>query len=272
MKKKRTLSPEHLAKLQAGRAKAQAAKNEPVLVEETTVTVNVPISDDKVEEIAPDQDTNELKAQIKELQDNQALFKAAFLAKERASQSVGVGEGGSLVGEVERYLIDKVNYPDPTPRLAAEPKLVSSINFPFNYELNYKVEVSSYQTASGVRMKEPRFMVQLNRIVIDEQGEQTDKRWVVKRVLFHEDPEAAMVIARDNGIEIDKSDEKTFLNEMRYLRVRDWLFDIFWPKGTATAEQIQEEVIGGTLVQVFTKSSVEPSEVPFEKLNTKVVI
>lgn len=58
---------------------------------------------------------------------------------------------------------------------------------------------------------------------------------------------------------------------MRYLRVRDWLFDIFWPKPAQAADRIKEEVIGGTLVQVFTKSSVDPSNIDFDKIKAKVV-
>lgn len=254
-KKKRTLSPEHLAKLQAGRAKAQAAK--------------LPLTQPSVEQVSTTQSMEAMQRQIDEIMGTNALLKAALLNKQ-PDQSVEVGRQGTLIGEVEKYLMDPDNYPDPTARLAAEPKLVSSLNFPFNYELQYKYGTSPYTTQAGVHMIEPKFMVQLNKIVINDQGEQTDKRYVVKRLIFHEDPQAALVIARDNSISVDKSDEKTFLDEMRYLRVRDWLFDIFWPKPANPEEQITEEVIGGSIVQVFTKSSVEPSEVPFDKLNTKV--
>jgi hypothetical protein len=69
---------------------------------------------------------------------------------------------------------------------------------------------------------------------------------------------------------IDEDDEETFLNEMRYLRIRDWLFDYFWPRGTDSQEGVREESVGGTLVQIFTKSSVDPSGVDFDQLSSKV--
>ncbi len=130
-------------------------------------------------------------------------------------------------------------------------------------------------------MREPEFTVTLLRVVLDDQGErvhitdpktqeQMDKFYIARRMMFHEDPQAALVIARENNLDIDKDDERTFLNEMRYLRVRDWLFDFFWPKPAQSNEQIREEAVGGTIVQVFTKSSVEPSAVDFDKLQNKV--
>jgi hypothetical protein len=57
---------------------------------------------------------------------------------------------------------------------------------------------------------------------------------------------------------------------MRYLRVKDWLFDVFWPKPAQLKDQIREEVIGGTIVQVFTKNSEEPEGMDFDKLQTKL--
>lgn len=210
-----------------------------------------------------------MQAQIDEIMETNALLKAAVLGQKGGS-GPQIGNQG-VIGEVDRYLIDSNDYPDPTPRLAAEPKLVQAVNFPYNYELQYKFDISKYQTKAGVNMREPKFMVQLNRIVLNDQGEQTDKRYVARRLIFHEDPQAALIVARENHLDVDTADQRTFLNEMRYLRVRDWLFDIFWPKPPTPNDGIHEEVIGGTLVQVFTKSSEDPSEIPFDKLNTKLV-
>lgn len=216
---------------------------------------------DPIEQIAPDQDVAELKQQIAELK--------AYLFDKDRPQGVEVGKSGNLIGEVAKYLIDPENYPDPTIRLAKEPRL-KAVNFDFNYELDYEVQASKYENKVGVNMVEPRFYIQLNRVKVDDQGNRTDGRYIAKRMIFHEDPQAAIVIARDNGIELDSSDEQAFLNEMRYLRVRDWLFDIFWPVPPMTKEGVKEEVIGGTIVQVFTKSSATPEEVPFDQLKTKV--
>lgn len=232
--------------------------------------------------VAPDQSTLDLQAQVKELQETQALMKALLLnqSQGQAAQGIDIGRGNKLVGEVEKYLIDPANYPDPTPRLAKEKRL-APLAFNYNYELMYKVDVSNYETKTGINMKEPKFLITLLKAVIDDQGEKVrilnpttkkmeDKYYIARNLVFHEDPQAAIVIARENGLEVDKTNEKAFLDEMRYLRVRDWLFDIFWPKPVQPGTQIREEVIGGTIVQVFTKNSEESSNVDFTKLKNKI--
>lgn len=257
---------------------AKEAKNENTTTTTETVRPQESASDssqspkapeeDQTDHIAQEQSTDEILKQLKELQESNALLKAAFLNQNQAG--VGIGQRGNLVGEVEKYLTDPANYPDPTIRLRKEARL-QPLAFDYNYELEYEVGTSSYENIQGVRMREPKFNITLNRIVLDDQGQQTPKRYIARKLIFHEDPQAAIVIARDNGVEVDKSDEKQFLDEMRYLRVRDWLFDIFWPKPATPADQIREEVIGGTMVQVFTKSSVEASNVDFDKIKAKVV-
>lgn len=266
-------------------AKAEVAAANPVETPEAPVAPQeppAPLEPTAAPTIAPDQSTLDLQAQIKELQETQALLKAALLNQNQgqSGQGIDVGRGNKLIGEVEKYLVDPANYPDPTPRLSKEPRL-APLAFNFNYELMYKVEVSSYETKTGINMKEPKFLITLLKAVIDDQGNKVqilnptngkmqDKYYIARNLVFHEDPQAAIVIARENGLEIDKTNEKAFLDEMRYLRVRDWLFDIFWPKPVQPGSQIREEVIGGTIVQVFTKNSEESSDVDFSKLKNKI--
>jgi hypothetical protein len=243
---------------------ADKARSEQMKAKLQTIEVQ-----EKPEEIATEQGTSEILAMVREIQDENKLLRAAILGNQQAQGgNIGV-DRGKLVGEVEKYLVDPANYPDPTPRLQKEPRLIA-VNFLYNYELTYDVSVSSYETKTGINMKEPKFTIQLNRIVLNDQGAQTAKRYIARRLIFHEDPQAAIVIARDNGLEVNENDQKAFLNEMRYLRVRDWLFDVFWPKPAQEKDQIREEVIGGTIVQVFTKNSEDAEGIPFDELNTKV--
>lgn len=229
-------------------------------------TVEVPV---QPEVISDEQDLGELKKQMQEVLETNALLKAALLGNNQGGEGLEVGAKGNLVGQVDKYLIDPNNYPNPSVRLSKEPRLVA-VNFLYNYELDYEVGISAYETKTGVNMREPRFTLQLNRIVLDEDGGQTDKRWVVRRLIFHEDPQAALVIARESGIDIPEGDQKNFLDEMRYVRAKNWIFDVFWPKPAQPQEQIREEVIGGTIVQVFTKNSEQASEIDFSKLDTKL--
>lgn len=252
---------------------ARRAKNVtvggPVEAPPATDTPKVP-EEDEVTQVQDEQGLDELKKQMQEVMETNALLKAALLGNQKQSQGISVGKDNKLLGEVEKYLLDPINYPDPTPRLRKEARL-QPLAFDYNYELDYSVSTSSYETKTGVNMREPKFHVTLSRIVLDDQGEQTPKRYIARKLIFHEDPQAALVIARDNGLDVDKSDEQAFLNEMRYLRVRDWLFDIFWPKPAQEQARIKEEVIGGTLVQVYTKNSVENTGVDFDKIKAKVV-
>lgn len=176
---------------------------------------------------------------------------------------------GSLVGTFEKYVVDPKNYPDPSERLGQEPKL-QRFAFGQNYDLAWSVSTTSYQTQDGVNTREPRFDLELRRIVFDEEtGLPTDTRYSVCKLIFHEDPQAALVVARDNGIEPDEfpGGEKAFLDEMRYMRARDWLLEAFYPPTTDTIKkQRRDVVIGGKLVEVFDISSENAERMPFDQI------
>lgn len=225
------------------------------------------------EEIQSDQNIDDLKRQIEEMKQNMAFMQSMF-----ATQPQQLNRNGRLLGEFEKYTVNPANYEDPTKRLAKEPRL-APLAFEFNYELDYRMDVTSYETKTGENVKEPRFHVTLYRVVLDDQGNRVqinkdgklqDKFYIARKLIFHEDPSAAMAIARENGIEVNNENERDFLNEMRYLRVRDWLFDIFWPKPSQEIQNMGEEVIGGQVVQVFTRNSEESGSIPFDQMNTKL--
>jgi hypothetical protein len=231
--------------------------------------------------VSQDQDTNDLKRQIEEMKQNMDLMRQLLVNNAQGgNNSVQMNRNGELIGEFEKYLVDPSNYPNPTPRLTKEPRL-APLAFDYNYELTYEVNVSSYETKTGKNIREPRFHVTLLRKVLDDQGNRVqvkdpktgkmqDKFYIARKMVFHEDPQAAMVIARENNLPVDGSDERLFLNEMRYYRVRDWLFDIFWPRPVQDESQIQDEVIGGQVVQVFTRNSEETGSIPFDKMTSKL--
>lgn len=172
-----------------------------------------------------------------------------------------------FVGTTEKYKVDPKYYPDPRDRIAKEDRLEREA-FRHNYELEWDVKVSQYETQDGRRFREPKFELNLVGIQKDDQGNDTGKRFYVRKSVYHEDPDAALVIARENGIPVDESREKEFLDEMRYLRFRDWVFDYFWPKPATQPKGTREEVIGNRLVPVFEKSD---QEVSFDSEITKNV-
>jgi len=258
-------------KMRASRAAKET--NETVQVVPTVQVASVPTIEVTPQTLVANTVTlEELQRQLNQVMESNALLTAAFLNQNTnaPSGSIGVSRTGQLLGEVEKYLTDPALYPDPTPRLKDEARL-QTIAFNHNYELEYAVNTMSYETKTGVNTKEPNFTVTLNRIVLDSQGVQTNKRYRARRFVFKEDPQAALILARENNLDIDKTDEKFFLDEMRYFRVKDWLFEVFWPKPIPIKEGVREEVIGGQVVQTFTVSSENSTGVDFDKINTKMV-
>lgn len=207
------------------------------------------------EDIQSDVNMNELLERIRELESNQR--------KEILPQAQVTDRG--LVGIRVKYSTSTDKYPDPTERLALEPRL-ARFAFGENYELKFKQEIASYEDKAGINNEEPRFHLDLIGKVFDDMGEPTDKRYVMRKLVFFEDPQAALVIARDNDIKIEEEDEEKFLNEMRYLRCRDWLMGYFFPVPATSSGSKREEVIGNRLVEVYEVSSVDSQNIPFDSI------
>lgn len=182
------------------------------------------------------------------------------------------GANGRMVGTFEKYIIDPLNYPDPTPRLAQEPRL-ARFAFPINYELDFTVTTTQYQTLDGVNTREPKFTLELIHIVRDEDtGEPTDGRYVLRTAVFHEDPQAALTVAREQGLEVpdDPSHEKAFLDEMRYIRMRDWLLEAFYPPKSTVTKKKKDMVIGNKVVEYYEVNSESSAGIPFGELKSKL--
>ena len=247
-------SPEAKAWAESMKAKREAKKK----VEPQEVGAQ-PETHDKEDILS--QELADLKKQLEELKASQ--FKP--------QQTPQVNQQGSLVGTFEKYVVDPANYPDPRERLRKEPKL-QPFAFDFNYELGWDISTSNYQTQDGISTKEPKFTLELNRIIKDEEtGENTNKRYTVCRAIFHEDPQAAIVVARENNYPVDETNQKSFLDEMRYVLMRDWLLEAFYPpKSTQEKMNKTETVIGNTLVEVFEINSEQSETMPFSQIHKKL--
>jgi hypothetical protein len=181
-------------------------------------------------------------------------------------QSPQISQQGQLVGVRDKYIMDPGRYPDPRERLASE-QMLQRFAFKENYDLGWNIGVSSYQTKEGVNTREPKFTLQLIRVIFDEDtGLASDQRYVVCQAIFHEDPEAALAIATDRGYRFDDMGEKEFLDEMRYLRMRDWLLEAFYPPKPKAESRKKEVVIGNRVVEVFTMSSEQSETIPFASM------
>lgn len=252
--------------LAARKALGEAAKARAAAKRELKATLDV----NRAEPVAPVQDAevnvSDLMRQVRELQ--AAMFTQS---QTPAPQGPQYGNRG-LIGTHEKYIVDPANYPDPRQRLASEPRL-ARFAFPMNYELEWTVSVTEYTTIDNMRVREPKFTLELNRIMLDEfTGETTPGRYTICRGIFHEDPEAALVVAREQGLDVDNFGEKEFLNEMRYLRMRDWLTEAFYPPAPSAQKNKREMVIDNKLVDYFEVNSEGSSKIPFDDLDKKLKV
>jgi len=203
-----------------------------------------------------DPDIEALKRQVQEA--HEAIARLTQLAQSQqsvpqTSQPQVTGQG--VIGTHEKFTTKGEAYPDPTERLSKEPRL-ARFAFEENYELGWEVQISQYETIDHIRVKEPRFVLKLIVKVYDEDtGELTNRRFVILRGIFHEDPDAALAIAKENGIDVEEDNEKAFLDEMRYLRFRDWLLEAFYPTPPPPSQNKKEVVIGNKLVEVYEVTS-----------------
>lgn len=216
----------------------------------------------QVTENVGDTAIDELRRQVEELKQQ---------LTQNPRETAQVSSTGKLVGTVERYVVDPNYYPDPRERLAKEARL-QRFAFPLNYELNWEIMPTRYQTIDGVWMREPRFVLTLLRILMDEDtGEATNQRAVVSRLTFHEDPDAAVAIAQEQGLNVEQfGGERVFLDEMRYLRAKDWLLECFYAAKPTTHRQLTEKVIGNKLVQIIEIASESSQTIPFSQLSQKL--
>lgn len=217
-------------------------------------------------------DLGDILKQIEELKQTNALLQAAVLNK----QPQGVQVGNKVSGVFEKYITDPAHYPDPRERLfdffETEPKY-RRLGFKDNYELRWEIaSMTPYERKDGIQETQPRFVVGLDRIIYDEDTyEPTNGRYVVKEFMFFEDPQTATIIARQNGIDVDEENQKAFLDEIRYIRVRDWLIECFYPAlPTKTVKNKKDMVINGKQVQYFEISSPDAQAIPFGQLKTKI--
>lgn len=243
-------------------------------IQEEVAKVDTPTEPVKQEEEVINPSVNELMKQIEEMKETFAGQQALImkLASEDARKNNGPqATTGGLIGTFEKYSLDPAKYPDPTKRLASEKKL-QRFAFKTNYEITWEVSTTSYKSIDGINVKEPKFKLELLKVIFDEDsGEPTSGRYKLRGATFHEDPDAAIIIAREQGIEVDESNEEAFLNEMRYLRMRDWLLGCFYaPKNDQAKRNKRQMVVDGKLVEYFEINSTSKEKIPFDELQGRV--
>lgn len=166
-----------------------------------------------------------------------------------------------------KYSFNPEDYPDPRDRFFEEPKLqLRGFNKNW-FELGWEVQKVNYEE-DGIKLAAPRFNLEVYGVIEDPvTGEPSNKRYTMKRGVFFEDPDSFLEVASRHGVEIPERFEKWFMDEMRYLNMRDFLLDMFYPSApTSTKQNKTEMVIGNKLVEVWEASSTDTQAVPFSDL------
>lgn len=239
------------------------AKKKVTLKEQPPVAGEAPAAEHPVPQAEPTISVSEYQNLVAQIQELKAAGFDKLLQGQQSSGAQLTNKG--IIGIQEKYALDPANYPSPAERLAEDPKL-AKFAFNINYELEYNVTSSQYETKDGRNMVEPKFELKLNRVVFDEDGEPTNGRYVVARLIMHEDPQSAITVAREQGIEVPSEVEQSFLNEMRYLQMRDWVRGCFYPPKPEVKKNRRDMVIDGKVVEYFEVSSEKSESMPFKEL------
>lgn len=157
-------------------------------------------------------------------------------------------------GITYRYIIEKSHYPDPTARLLAEPKL-ARFAMKENYRFRWSVDGEQFEK-HGMTFAEPRFTLELFRLLFDEEGQPTGRMALVARQMQHEDDFVVRMAASNLGLldQYEDTEEgfRLLRDEVRYWRLQQWLFGIFTPPKINTFKRApKQEVIGGKVVEVY---------------------
>jgi hypothetical protein len=181
-----------------------------------------------------------------------------------------LGKNG-VQGITFKYPIEKGYYPDPTARLLAEPKL-ARFAMPENYRFRWSVDGESYEK-HGMTFSEPRFTLELFRLLYDDEGTATGNMALVARSIVHEDEMTTRVAAMRLNIlhDYDDTDEgfRELMNEIRYWRIQQWLFGIFTPPKINTFRRAPKtQVIAGKVVEVYDTEELTDHETATSQAST----
>lgn len=192
-----------------------------------------------------------------------------FGVKEDQSKAV-LGKNG-VQGISYRYDIEKSHYPDPTKRLLAEPKL-ANFAMEYNYKFRWSVDGEQFEK-HGMTFAEPRFTLELFRILRDDENEPTGRMALVARAMQHEDDFVVRMVAADLGLldQFDDTEEgfRMLRDEVRYWRLQQWLLGIFKPaKINQFRRAPRTEVIAGKAVEVYDTEQLTDHDTGVAKAST----
>ena len=160
-----------------------------------------------------------------------------------------IGRNG-IQGKLFKYPIEESFYPNPLDRLYELPEL-SRFNLKENYFFDWEVTGAEYEKY-GVTYAEPRFTIRLFRKMYDEEGQPNGKLALINRHIQHEDELVARAAADKLGLTDTFESFQDMMNEMRFMRIRQWVLDLFKPPKVETHKNKPTTMnIDGKVVEVF---------------------
>lgn len=179
---------------------------------------------------------------------------------------------GKAIGVMHKYSVNPDDYEDPREKLMNLPQL-ERFGFRTNYFLKWDVEQTIYETKFGTSYAEPRFELRLYKRLfeddgtptpdidkatgqqrVDEQGRPQFKSYLVTKGFFFEDPAASLKEAAQMGLPVDNANSKEFLKQMREMRYKTWLMEVFQKPRTTSKPNKESMVIGSSVVTVESYS------------------
>lgn len=230
------------------RARARAAERKAAIKESLEATEVIPTEAPTEEKqgLVTDYTTDQLDTLIAELQARGLLQPSQQPVNQYQSRNI------------TKFSINPKDYPDPRPRLFEEDRLKIKNFTPHWFIVEWKVSKVEYDR-DNIHYVEPRFEVELWRIKENEAGEPSNKKFRVATGIFFEDPDSFIQIANAKGIDVPENLTKEFADELRYITIRDWLFECFYPAlPDQTNAKRTEETINNRVVEVVEMNSVDP--------------
>lgn len=172
---------------------------------------------------------------------------------------VTVASNGQAIGVNTPYALQASHYEDPREKLY-DLKELQRYAFKQNYELDFVVETTTYETKYGTNFSVPKFKLKLKKLILDDQtgepikieknGKTFNQGYLMKVGVFFIDPTDAISTAVSLGIDEKDANSTTFLDAMRFELYKRWLLECMNPPKPEPNQAKNQVVIGGSVYEV----------------------
>ena len=166
---------------------------------------------------------------------------------------------GQTIGVNTPYSLQVSHYEDPREKLY-DLKELQRYAFKQNYELDFVVETTTYETKYGTNFSVPKFKLKLKKLILDDRtgepikieknGKTFNQGYLMKVGIFFIDPTDAISTAVSLGIDEKDANSTAFLDAMRFELYKRWLLECMNPPKPEPNQAKNQVVIGGSVYEV----------------------